>query len=60
MTIRDLIKAGADIDEEINIEAVVYNNEGAPIGTYYSYSDNTKLKNYNDNTVTIFTHLEPV
>ena len=60
MTIRDLIKAGVDIDEEINVEAEVLNDEGEYTGTYYSYSDNMKLKKYDDGTTTIFASLTPV
>ena len=39
MTIRDLIKMGANLDDEIFIEAHTYDDDGNRIGTYFSYTE---------------------
>lgn len=38
MTIRDLIEQGAGLDDEIDVEARTYDNEGNRKDTLFSYS----------------------
>ena len=39
MTIRDLIRYGADLDMQICVEARTYDENGNRTGTYYSYAE---------------------
>lgn len=39
MTIRDLIKMGANLDDEILIEAHTYDDYGNQTDTYFSYTE---------------------
>ena len=60
MTLRDLIKSGVNLDDEIMIEARTYNNEGVHTGTYFSYSEEITMNRHQKKTVILIAEVEPV
>ena len=59
MTIRDLIKLGAGLDDEIVVEARTYDDEGNRTGTFFSY-DGVDDADYDGNIIIIKADVESV
>jgi hypothetical protein len=61
MTIRDLIEQGAGLDDEIDVEAKVYDADGRSCGTFISY-DSIPFDSFGivPGRITIKVDIEPV
>lgn len=59
MTIRDLIKLGANLDDEIVVEARIYDDGGNRTGTFFSY-DGVDDADYDGKIITIKANVESV